>query len=258
MKDYHNGRKYLEKHSLICPPSELATHQSLSVCLHQISALLGIPKQVINAIRSVVFLLDELKDIQISQTIKEAFDCQLDEYTSDMQKLIIDAKEQICDVLRQPAEPANPPRNLTPTNSTSTPLTNSYITALINPPPHANPILAAHEGIKARQFALSGFNNSKISHLNHSQIKSLLNNILLELDLTSGKIRSVTSARDNGIIVETDNNTVLSYDLPGSFQNGKYAENNSGQERTKSGTLPVTDKDLASTYVLCCPSPTCP
>ena len=51
---------------------------------------------------------------------------------------------------------------------------------------------------------------------------------------------------------------VLSYDFPGSLQNGKYAENNSGQERTKSRMLPVTDKDLASTYVLCCPSPTCP
>ena len=51
---------------------------------------------------------------------------------------------------------------------------------------------------------------------------------------------------------------VLSYDFPGSFQNRKYAENNSRQERTKSGTLPVTDKDLASTYVLCHPSPTCP
>ena len=51
---------------------------------------------------------------------------------------------------------------------------------------------------------------------------------------------------------------VLSYDFPGSFRNGKYAEDNSGQERTKSGMLPVTDKDLASTYVLCHLSPTCP
>ena len=84
---------------------------------------------------------------------------------------------------------------------------------IINPPPHANPILAACEGIKARQFTLSGFNNSKISHLNHSQIKSLLNNILLELDLTSGKIRSVTSARDNGIIVETNNNAAAKWFL---------------------------------------------
>ena len=131
MKDYHDSRKYLKKHSLICPPGEPATHQSLSVCLHQISALLGIPKQAINTICSVAFLLDKLEDIQISQTIKEAFNCQLDKYTSDMQKLIIDAKEQICDILRQPAEPANLPRNLTPTNSTSTPLTNSYATVLI-------------------------------------------------------------------------------------------------------------------------------
>ena len=46
--------------------------------------------------------------------------------------------------------------------------------------------------------------------------------------------------------------------LLGSFRNGKYVENNSGQERTKSRTLPVTDKDLASTYVLCRLSPTCP
>ena len=28
---------------------------------------------------------------------------------------------------------------------------------------------------------------------------------------------------------------MLSYDFPGSFRNGKYAEDNSGQERTKSG-----------------------
>ena len=141
-----------------------------------------------------------------------------------MQKLIIDAKEQIHNVLRQPAEPANPPRNLTPTNSTSTPLTNSYTTALINPP-HTNPILAACEGIEARQFTLSGFNNSKISHLNHSQIKSLLNNILLELDLTSGKIRSVTSTWDNGIIGETDNDTATKWFLIAENQKKKYAKN---------------------------------
>ena len=42
----------------------------------------------------------------------------------------------------------------------------------------------------------------------------------------------------------TVKNKLLSYDFPGSFRNGKYAENNSGQERTKSGMLPVTDKDF--------------
>ena len=51
---------------------------------------------------------------------------------------------------------------------------------------------------------------------------------------------------------------VLSYNFLWSIWNGKDVENNSGQECTKSGTLPVTDKDLASMYVLCCLSPTCP
>ena len=61
-----------------------------------------------------------------------------------------------------------------------------------------------------------------------------------------------------GTFISEPPDQMLSYDFPGSFRNRKYAESNSGQERTKSGTLPVTDKDLASTYVLCCLSPTCP
>ena len=63
---------------------------------------------------------------------------------------------------------------------------------------------------------------------------------------------------DRGGVGRNNGGSMLSYDFPGSFRNGKYAENNSGQERIKSGTLPVTDKDLASTYMLCRPSPTCP
>ena len=49
---------------------------------------------------------------------------------------------------------------------------------------------------------------------------------------------------------------LLSYNFPRSFWNGKDVENNSGQECTKSGMLPVTDKDLASMYLLCRLSPT--
>src|ERR1700678_2844159 len=55
IKDSLEGRKYLEKHSLLCPPGELPTHQSLSTCLHQILALAGVPKQMVNVICSVAF-----------------------------------------------------------------------------------------------------------------------------------------------------------------------------------------------------------
>src|ERR1700678_591263 len=69
IRDALDGRKFLEKCSLLCPPGEPSTHQSLAICLHQISVMAGIPKQMINAIRSVAFLLDELEDIQINTTL---------------------------------------------------------------------------------------------------------------------------------------------------------------------------------------------
>ena len=95
VKDSLEGRKYLEKHSLLCPPGEPPTHQSLSTCLHQISALAGVPKQSVNAIRSVAFLLEELEDSQINVTVRDALDSQMTEFTSDFKMLIEDAKERI-------------------------------------------------------------------------------------------------------------------------------------------------------------------
>ena len=86
------------------------------------------------------------------------------------------------------------------------PIPITYTLALINPPPHANPKLAAREGIKARQFALSGLNTSSISHLTPSQIKDLLNNITTELGLTAGKIRTVSIAHNTDTIIEADSN----------------------------------------------------
>ena len=50
IKNTLEGRKYLEKYSLLCPPGELTSHESISICLHQISAMAGLPKQAINAI----------------------------------------------------------------------------------------------------------------------------------------------------------------------------------------------------------------
>ena len=55
----------------------------------------GLQKPVINAIRLVAFLLDELEDMQINETVKEAFDSQTNEFTTDMKTLIDDVKEKI-------------------------------------------------------------------------------------------------------------------------------------------------------------------
>jgi hypothetical protein len=170
--------------------------------------MLGVSKPVINAIRSVAFLLDELEEIQINTTVKEAFDSQFAEFTSDMQLLVQDAKDKI-DVHIKTAEehltqlrtpPPHTEPQMMPLNA------RSYASVLVNLPAHANPRVAAREGIKARQFALEGLKNSKFSHLDNFQLKDELNNILLDLGPPTGKLRSVTSSRNGATILEADSN----------------------------------------------------
>jgi hypothetical protein len=203
VKDSVEGRKYLEKHSLLCPPGEPASHPSLVACLHQISAMSGLPKPAINAIRSVAFLLDEMEEIQVHDTIRIALDSQMTEFTSDMKLLIEDAKAKINDHVKSSEE-----RLAMSTQTVTTPTRNpgtSYASVLFNPPAHANPRVAAKEGIKARQFLLEGLKNSKFSHLDTIQLKSELNKILLDIGLSSGKIRTVSSSRGGGTVIEADN-----------------------------------------------------
>jgi hypothetical protein len=194
IKDLLEGRKFLEKHYLLCPPGEPPTHSLFSSCLHQISALARVSKQAVNAIRSVAFLLEEMEDSQINNSLREALDSQITEFTLDFKLLVKDATERISKYAkateeRMAALPA-------PSPVQPRPPTGSYTSALINPPPHANPRVAAREGIKARQFLIQGLKESKFSHIDPFQLKAELNKILPELGLTLGKIRLAANSRN--------------------------------------------------------------
>ena len=95
INDVTEGRRFLEKHLLLCPPGEPPTHTSLATCLYQVSAMTGVTKPVLNAIRSIAFMLEEMEETQISTTVKEALDSQIDAFTLDMKTLIEDAKEKL-------------------------------------------------------------------------------------------------------------------------------------------------------------------
>src|ERR1700678_804902 len=209
IKDSLEARKFLEKHSLLCPAGEPPTHSLLSICLHQISALAGVPKQTVNAIRSVAFLLEEMEDMQINTSIREALDSQMTEFTLDFKLLIKDATERIDEHVKASEERMSilsiPPL------TQSRPPTSSYASALINPPAHANPRVAAREGIKARQFLIQGLKESKFSHLDSFQLKAELNKILPKLGLPSGKIRLVMNSRSGGTVIEADSDEVATW-----------------------------------------------
>lgn len=101
INDALGGRKFLEHHLLLCPEGEPPTHLSLATCLYQISAMAGIAKPAMNAIRSVAFLLEELEDTQINGMVKEAFDSQIMEFTTDIKMLIEHTKDKIDSHLKE-------------------------------------------------------------------------------------------------------------------------------------------------------------
>ena len=209
VKDSLEGRKFLEKHSLLCPPGEPPTHMSLSICLHQISMMGGMPKQAINAVRSVAFLLEEMEDTSIHETLRSALDVQMTEFTSDMKTIIEDAKEMLNNNAKTVEERIA--KITIPTQALPRALTNTYASILVNPPAHANPRVAAREGIRARQFLLEGIKNSKFSHLDNLQLKAEFNRILSEIGPSTGKIRSAISSRGGGTVIEADNDETAAW-----------------------------------------------
>ena len=209
IRDAQDGRKFLEKCSLLCPPGEPPTHQSLATCLHQISAMAGVPKQTVNAIRAVAFLLGEIEDTQINTSLREALDSQMTEFTSDFKILIEDMKEKIDEHAKIAEAHLVKIAPIAPT--AGRPTTTSYASVLVNPPAHANPKIAAREGIKARQFLIQGINESKFSHLNVIQLKDEFNKILTELGLSTGKIRAAVKSRSGGTVIEADSDETANW-----------------------------------------------
>jgi len=144
----------------------------------------GLQKLAINAVRSVAFLLEEIEDTQVNDILRVALDSHMTEFTSDMKMLVEDAKEKINEHVKISEErltnipiPAPAPTQ----HYQQVPAT--YASMLVNPPAHADPRIAAKEGIKARQFLIEGIRNSKLSHLDTPKLKEELNNFLAELNM---------------------------------------------------------------------------
>ena len=214
IKNALDGRKFLEKFSLLCPPAQPTSNGSLAYCLHQISAMAGVPKQTVNAIRASAFLLEELEDTAINETIRTAFDSQITEFTSDMGLLIEDAKLKIDQHLKESFEQATKATGTTQLthnhnaqahSTVRTPsAANPYASALINPPPNVNPILAAKEGIKTRQFLITGLGESALGIHDTQKLKTALNKTARDLGLKEGKIRSLITQKDGSVLIEVD------------------------------------------------------
>ena len=210
INDAIEGRSYLERYLLLCPPGEPPTHDSMATCLHQIAVMKGVAKPAMNAIRAVAFLLGEMEETQINTILKEAFDTQIKELTSDMAMLIEDAKEKLNSHFKETEGRLTQLADKAATQSKQT-HTTTYAAVANNPPPHANPRITAKEGIKARQFLLEGLINTKYSHTDVFQLKTEFNKVLEGLGLTNGRIRSISKVRNGGALIEMDSDAAATW-----------------------------------------------
>ena len=121
------------------------------------------------------FLLEELEENTINETVRAAFNSQIMEFTSDMKLLVEDVNSKIEDHLRITMEKLARASSSINSQAHRTDSDTTYASALIKPPPHVNPRIAAREGIKACQFLLMGIKESAYGQLNSQKLKAKLN-----------------------------------------------------------------------------------
>lgn len=161
--DEVKGRDFLEKYSLLVSAGEPSTLASLATCLSQVTLLPGVGRTAAAAVTSVALLVEELEEIVINECVKSAATTELNELAKDIRELITDMKDQITSHVKQFTSTETQCQHVhTPSGSPT------YTEALVAPPPHADPRLAARE---VRQFMLEGLDTTKrVSQLSDQQI----------------------------------------------------------------------------------------
>ncbi|KAF8150045.1 hypothetical protein B0H34DRAFT_666701, partial [Crassisporium funariophilum] len=159
IEDAKAARKFLEKGLLLMPPGEPITHQSLLTCLHQILAIMILPKQVKNAVRAVAFLIDKMEEHTIHKAVRDAVNSQLNKFTADLKntktstdshmdgklKELSVATDKIADAAKAAADNFAKAASQPHLGGT---MARSYSKAPTQAPLHANPRLAARQGIR--------------------------------------------------------------------------------------------------------------
>ncbi|KAF8154053.1 hypothetical protein B0H34DRAFT_817929 [Crassisporium funariophilum] len=205
VKDAKAARKFLEKGLLLMPPGEPITHQSLSMCLHQILAITTLPKQVKNTVRAVAFLIDKMEEHTIHKAVRDAVNSHLNEFAADLSNFVENTKTSIdshvdgrlkelsvaTDKIANTAKAAadNYAKAASQPHLGGT-MACSYSKALTQAPLHANPRLC--------QFMMEGCEKgSRMGKMNNTEMKA-------ETGAEACKARSVTRQRNGGLLLEME------------------------------------------------------
>lgn len=213
IKNPIDGRCYLEKRLLLCPVGEQITNALLASCLHQISEMPNINVQVLSAVCAAVYMAEELEELSVNEMVRDAVVSQLNKLAQDMKALVEDAKNKfdgyVQAKLEEPALVQSPQSPSQPLVQDVPPSQGrSYVEAVVRPPHHANPRLAARESIRARQVVLEGIApKSKFVSMSAAQLKGELNKVVNEAGFTGRGVRSAGWTKRKGLLIEMESDT---------------------------------------------------
>ncbi|KAF8815584.1 hypothetical protein BYT27DRAFT_7052349, partial [Phlegmacium glaucopus] len=202
------SRSFLEIRLLLVPEGAPATTATLSSALFQISALNKIPREIVQAIRSVAWLLDELEEDAVAATARDAVNSQLS-YMNDELKTMTDHFRTTFsqEVEKQIAVMAATTKTLK--DKANLPIPTPYRDAILGQhraPEGADPRVVARIGIRARQFIMDFPADSAMQQVSQAEMLGLFNRAMVEVageeDIEKHKIRAVEKLLNKGFLGE--------------------------------------------------------
>ena len=202
------GRNFLENRLLLVPEGATVTTASLSSALFQISALAKIPREVVQAIQSVVWLLDEIEGDAVASTAWDMVNCQLSYMNDELKSMTDHFHTELSQEISKQMETMASTIRTSLDKDTSTPPTH-YRDAILRQciiPEGIDPRVLARVGIKACQFIIDFPAESAIQKIGHAEILDIFNKAMVkameEGNPEEQKLRTVEKLANKGFLGE--------------------------------------------------------
>ena len=202
------GRNFLENRLLLVPEGALVTTASLSSALFQISALAKIPREVVQAIRSVAWLLDEVEGDAVAATARDAVNSQLSYMNDELKTMTVHFRDKMSqEIGKQMGNMASTMKKSTE-KDTPSPST-GYRDAILRQcslPEGIDPRIIARVGIRARQFIIDLSAESAMQQLGQTEILDIFNKAVAKVtgegNSEERKLRTVEKLANKGLLGE--------------------------------------------------------
>ena len=219
INDSEKGRAFLEGKLLLVPEGAPLSLGSLSLTLFQISAMPGLGRQAINAVRAMAYLLKEVEATEVAQAIREVANEQFNKVTKDLKEFTEGLKEKVkedlgektallekrtvelSEVVEKAAQQAG--------SAGGAPYRDALIWAVSGAPLDANPWLAAKESIRQRQSLIDLPKGSRLRECANTVLVGKFSEAMGKATAQKHKIRLALKLQNGGILVEmvTDEGT---------------------------------------------------